>query len=183
MNKRKLHLNNIEQPENLHQDLVATINLVYAPLKLKHSCLFKEVESEEYGAYTFCLDEYSVRFRVAKTTPTKPGHFVTLWKRNGIGPIEPYDMNDPVDFFVICTRKDNHFGQFVFPKYVLQKHDIVSTNHEGGKRAIRVYAPWEKSLNRQAQKTQNWQSEYFLDISQDKTINTKRIQQLYSSGS
>jgi hypothetical protein len=37
-----------------------------------------EAESAEYGAYTFELNDLSVRFRVAKITPTKIGQFVTL---------------------------------------------------------------------------------------------------------
>jgi hypothetical protein len=28
------------------------------------------------------------------------------------------------------------------------KHDVISIKGEGGKHAIRVYPPWEKSLNR-----------------------------------
>lgn len=185
MNKEQLGSNSFKsqisaQPENLHQDLITTINLVYSPINFKHTSILKEVESEKYGAYAFQLNGKFIRFRVAKTTPTKVGQFVTLWKRNGDGPIQPYDMNDQVDFFVICTRKDNQFGQFVFPKSVLHQHDIVSINNDGGKRAIRVYPTWEKTLNRQAQKTQNWQMKYFLDISNEHSIDLTRVQQLYS---
>lgn len=122
----------------------------------------------------------TIRFRIAKTTPTKVGQFVTLWKREEKSPIQPYDINDPFDFFVISTRKDNQFGQFIFPKSVLCEHDIVSVNGKGGKRAIRVYPPWEKSLNKQAQKTQHWQVNYFLDISSEKSLDRDRILQLYS---
>ncbi|WP_454193303.1 MepB family protein [Paenibacillus sp. Marseille-Q7038] len=34
----------------------------------------------------------------------------------------PYDVCDPTDFFVISTRQDKHFGQFVFPKTNLGEH-------------------------------------------------------------
>lgn len=105
---------------------------------------------------------------------------MTLWKRLGNSPIQPYDMDDSIDFFVICARKENHFGQFVFPKFALLKHDVISIKGKGGKRAIRVYPPWEKSLNRQAQKTQNWQIEYFLNISKDNSIDYNRVKKLYS---
>lgn len=171
---------NENQLTDIPQDLVATIKLIYVPTDLKYSRLIKEIESEEYGAYSFQLNELIIRFRIAKTTPTKVGQFVTLWKRAGKGPIQPYDINDPFDFFVISTRKDNQFGQFIFPKSVLCKHDIVSVNGEGGKRAIRVYPPWEKSLNKQAQKSQNWQVKYFLDMSSAKSLDLDRILQLYS---
>ena len=146
----------------MNKELNTIIDLIYTPMNFKISQLSKEAESEEYSAYSFHLNQLSIRFRVAKTTPTKVGQFVTLWKRVGNGPIQPYDISDQVDIFVICTRKDgNHFGQFIFPKSILLKHNIMSNDNKGGKRAIRVYPPWEKSLNKQAQKTQDWQSKYF----------------------
>ncbi len=165
---------------SIHQDLLITKELLYDICHFKCSNLLREAESIEYGAYTFDLNDFIIRFRIAKITPTKAGHFVVLWKRNENGITEPYDTSDAVDFFVISTRKDNHFGQFVFPKSVLCKHDILSINGEGGKRGIRVYPPWEKTLNRQAQKTQQWQIEYFLGISPDTPIDGARAQMLYA---
>ena len=163
------------------QDLEAVNNLVYIPSNLQWTIPIREAESAEYGAYRFQLNGHSIIFRVAKTTPTKAGQFVTLWKRSGTGPIQPFDVDDAADFFVICVRKDiDHFGQFVFPKAVLHKHNIVSIKGEGGKRAIRVYPPWETSLNAQAQKTQRWQAEYFLNIPTDNVIDTRLVCKLYS---
>lgn len=164
----------------VHHDLLATYNFVYTPCHFKCSQPVMEAESTEYGAYTFQLNDLSIRFRVAKITPTKSGQFVTLWKRAKNGPIQPYDIADPVDFFIICTRKDNHLGQFIFPKHVLRKYDIISVEGKGGKRAIRVYPPWEKTLNRQAQKTQKWQIKYFLDVPENNSIDRDRAQMLYS---
>jgi hypothetical protein len=54
-----------------------------------------------------------VQYRVAKITPTKVGQFVTLWKRVGRGPIQPFELNDPVDMFVVSTRSGPHPGYFV----------------------------------------------------------------------
>ncbi|MEK3849975.1 MepB family protein [Paenibacillus sp. FSL R7-0340] len=56
----------------------------------------------------------------------------------GDGPIQPYDVSDPIDFLVISTRKDSSLRQFVFPKSILIK---LSNKDEGGKRAIRIYPP------------------------------------------
>ncbi|WP_261808054.1 MepB family protein [Paenibacillus sp. N3.4] len=125
------------------------------------------------------MNALSIRFRVARITPTKLGQFVTLWERIGNGPIQPYDVSDPVDFFVISARKGSAFGQFVFPKAVLCDQDIVSNKGKGGKRAIRVYPPWDNPTSRQAQKTQKWQLEYFLEIPVDTPIDYVRVQKLY----
>lgn len=121
-----------------------------------------ESESLEYDACKYHLDNFSVLFRTAKITPTKIGQFVTIWKRIGNGPIQPYDETDPIDLFVIATRMGENFGHFVFPKSVLRKRDIVSVNGKGGKRGIRVYPPWDTPASQQAQKTQDWQLEYFV---------------------
>lgn len=95
---------------SIHPDLLATRDLVYNLNEFKCSQPQMEPESSEYGGYIFELNGLSIRFRVAKITPTKIGQFVTLWKRIGKGPIQPYDLSDPVEFFVISTRKDNYFG-------------------------------------------------------------------------
>ncbi|OMD02861.1 MepB family protein [Paenibacillus sp. FSL R5-0636] len=104
---------------------------------------------------------------------------MTLWERIGDHPIQPYDISDPADLFVISTRNGNHFGQFIFPKAVLGEQDILSAKGEGGKRAFRVYPPWDNPTSRQAQKTQTWQSEYFLDIPVNKPVDYLRAQALY----
>jgi hypothetical protein len=61
-----------------HHDLLTAKDLVYNPCRFKCSQPIMEAESAEYGAYTFELNDLSVRFRVAKITPTKIGQFVTL---------------------------------------------------------------------------------------------------------
>ncbi|MCD6039996.1 MAG: MepB domain containing protein [Gammaproteobacteria bacterium] len=165
----------------LPQDFIEAKNRIYDPCGMECSQPIMEKESAEYGACTFKLNNFSVRFGVSKITPTKIGQFVTLWKRIGNSPIQPYDISDPFDFFIISTRKDDYFGQFIFPKSVLCKQAVLSVGEEGGKRAIRVYPPWDIALNRQAQKTQKWQLEYFLEVSQDKEIDRARVKMLYSS--
>lgn len=164
----------------VHPDLLTTNDLVYVPTGFQYASLMQEAESIEYGAYAFQLNDFSIRFRTAKITPKKAGQFVTLWKRIDSGPIQPYDIEDRIDFFVICTRQANHFGQFVFPKSILLKHGVISVNGQGGKRAMRVYPPWNKLLNQQAQKTQNWQLPYFLDTPSDKRVDFDRIKKLYA---
>ncbi|MBP9726762.1 MAG: MepB family protein [Gammaproteobacteria bacterium] len=152
---------------------------LYDLYPFKFSELILENESTEYGACSFKLDSFKIKFRSAKITPTKVGQFVTLWKRLKNGPIQPHDILDDIDFFVISTRKENNFGQFVFSKSVLCEQGILSNSNQKGKLAIRVYPPWDISLNKQAQKTQAWQLKYFLEISENKPIDFEQAKKLF----
>jgi hypothetical protein len=156
-------------------DLLVAKELIYD--KYHHKCSFpiKEKESSEYGAYTFEINTFPVKFRTAKITATKIGQFVTLWKRIDKGPIQPFDFTDPIDLVIINTRKDDRLGQFIFPKSVLCEQGIISTSKIEGKRAIRVYPPRDIKTNKQAQKTQKWQLEFFLEIPFDKKIDLDRV--------
>lgn len=165
--------------QSLHQDLIDTENLIYKPAQLRHSTLILETESTDYGACHFEMNNFKIRFRAARKTPKKNGLFVTLWKRIGSGPIQPYDIADPVDFFVISTRNNESFGQFVFPKSVLLEKNIFSQGGNGGKRGIRVYPSWDKPTSKQVQKTQTWQLRYFLEVPINEPVDHDRIKMLY----
>ncbi|MFI9255481.1 MepB family protein [Streptomyces sp. NPDC053069] len=150
----------------LHADLLAAKALVFDPSGFACSLPVPEPESAEYAACAFTLDGRSVRFRVAKTTPAKVGQFVTVWQRSEQGPIRPFDASDGVDLFVVSSRDDDGFGQFVFPREVLCERNIVSRGGSGGKRGFRVYPPWVTTANRQARSTQAWQVNYFFNLGQ-----------------
>lgn len=137
---------------------------IYESTVLICTNIFPELESQEYGACSFKLDNKLIKFRKAKVTPTKVGQFVTFWKRIGSGPIEPYDLSDEFDFLIVSVCKDKQVGQFVFSKTVLYKYGVISSNKIGGKRAIRVYPPWDVTDNSQAKKTQDWQINYFVEV-------------------
>ena len=154
-------------------------SLVYTPCGFDFSSLLIEKESSEYGACTFTLNGLSICFRVAKITPIKIGQFVTIWKRIGKSPIQPFDLSDSIDFFVISVKQESFLGQFVFPKSVLCEKGIVSKNGKGGKRAIRVYPPWDNAISPQAKKTQKWQLEYFLEMPQNQPIDSLQVRMLY----
>ncbi|MFD4141758.1 MepB family protein [Streptomyces sp. NPDC058572] len=163
----------------VHSDVLAAKVLVYDPCGFICSQPVPEAESAEYAAHEFTLDGLAVRFRAAKTTPTKVGQFVTVWKRFPGGPIQPFDATDPVDLFVISSRDDQHFGQFVFPMDALRRHGVVSENGSGGKRAFRVYPPWVTTTNRQAGSAQAWQLDHFLHLHQDRPVHSARAKELY----
>jgi hypothetical protein len=161
------------------RDLLLVAKHVFAPIGLTCSKVELEPESREYGAAMLELGQLSARFRVAKITPTKVGQFVTLWKRIGRGPIQPFDETDPIDVVVIHCRTDQQSRQFVFPKAVLCQRDVFSRNSKGGKRAICVYPPWDRPTSQQAARTQSWQREYFMEMPEDRPVDFARARALY----
>lgn len=136
-----------------------------------------EPESAEYAAHTLTLDGRPAVFRVAKTTPTKVGQFVTLWQRSKEGPIRPFDTHDGVALFVVQAGTGAGLGQFVFPVDELIRRGVVSVDGKGGKRAIRVYPPDVVTTSDQARRTQKWQCRYF--VAQGAPVT--RVQELYSA--
>lgn len=161
------------------KDLLIAKELIYDKCGFKSTEPLAEVESAEYGACSFKMNSKHIIYRVAKTTPTKIGQFVTLWKRSKDGPIIPFDISDEVDFFIISTKDEGHFGQFIFPKFVLNQKGIISTNNKGGKRAIRIYPPWSNPISKQAKKTQAWQLEYFIEIVKNKLVDIAQVKRLF----
>lgn len=159
--------------------LLKSYELIYKPLDLNCTRPISDDESKLYAAYDFSLNHLKIKFRVGKSTPTKIGHFVTLWKRIGKNPIQPYDAQDQIDLIVICVQENENIGQFIFPKSILVSQDIFSSSDKGGKRAIRIYAPWIKTENLQAAKSQKWQTKYFLNLSDTKNIDMERAKTLY----
>jgi hypothetical protein len=163
----------------LPSDLLILKEFVFDHLGFESGPVVPEGESAEYGACSFQLNKLAVRFRAAKITPTKTGQFVTFWKRTEAGPIAPYEEADDIDLFLVTTRKGECFGHFVFPKSALCKHGILTSNGKEGKRAIRVYPPWDETTSRQAKKTQQWQLEFFLEIHPGQGPDTGLANRLY----
>jgi len=152
---------------------------VYEKSGLKMSDFQTETESKEYDACRFELNGRKIISRNSNITPKKVGQFVTFWKRNGNGPIEPFEENDQIDFYAVNVRTENEFGQFVFPKSVLIKKGIISTEKKEGKRAFRVYPSWDNANNKQAERTQKWQLDYFYEITD--STNFHKVSELYGT--
>ncbi|OMQ10072.1 MepB family protein [[Flexibacter] sp. ATCC 35103] len=163
--------NNWNDQKSLPEDLIIAKELVYDCCNFDITEPQPETESTDYNAYHFYLNGKYIYYRTAKITPTKTGQFVTLWKRNKNGIIEPFDFSDAIDFVIISVRKNDLFGQFIFPKNILLEKSIFSTATKEGKRATRVYPPWDETTSKQAQKTQQWQLDYFYAISPDLDFN------------
>lgn len=163
----------------MNLELTEIKNKVYDRNALQLSKFVSETEGKEYEACRFELNGLRIICRNAKITPKKVGQFVTFWKRNKDGITEPLNISDRFDFYVINVRKGQMHGQFVLPKSVLIEKGIVSTSKKGGKRGFRVYPPWDSLTNKQAERTQKWQLDYFYAI--DSTTDFKRVNDLYSA--
>ncbi|MGE8433583.1 MepB family protein [Chryseobacterium joostei] len=148
---------------------------VFQPLGLEYSNAEEDRECGEYSGFNFKLNHLKIKFRISKITPTKTGQFVTIWKRNEKRETTPFEASDPIDFYLIASFKDNFSGIFVFPKNILLEKGILSDGKKIGKRGIRVYPSWDEVKSKQAQKTQEWQTRYFLELSQE---NDKMRQQV-----
>lgn len=135
---------------------------LYMPCRLTPHAICEEVQNAAYGAGRFCFGETSIRFRVAKATPTKLGQFVVIWEKDQQGKNQSFSEETAMDLLVVNTFTDlNRFSQFVFPKEVLKQHKILQTGTIKGKMAIRVYLIWDKLTSEQAIATQKRQLYYF----------------------
>ena len=164
----------------IHSDLKTVKELVYDKCGIDLTDFKQNLESVEYGACSFGLNGKKIQHRVSKITPTKTGQFVTIWKRNKNGITEPFDISDDMDFIIITSKSGKNLGQFIFPKSVLADKGIITKNGKEGKRGIRVYPPWDIATNRQAEKTRDWQTKYFLTIREDNSTDLDLIRKLFS---
>lgn len=175
----------VKQAQWLPNALVFAVENIYRPagLKLTTQCDIEE-ESAEYGAYRFGLENLSVVFRIAKTTPTKIGQFVALWQRPTLGAkIRPFDIEDEIDYVIICANDEKdpkNCGQFIFSQKVLIQQNILSNHGRGGKLSFRLYPPWVKTTAKIAMKTQAWQLNYFLPLLKNEAVDYALVRKFFS---
>ena len=171
----------------IETNLTSTLKFIKEQLYDKCGLRFKNLkahlESADYGACSFQLNGKRVEHRLSKITPTKTGQFVTLWKRNSLGKTEPFAISDGIDFVVITSKSGSKAGQFIFPVAVLAEKGIISQKDKKGKLGIRVYPCWDRPTSRQAQATQNWQTNFFVTIEQDDTTNLDRVKKIINGHS
>lgn len=150
---------------------------VYKPNDLTIKNIQEAAQNSEYGAGIFRLNSKSIRFRVAKVTPNKKGQFVAIWEKDKDNKNQAFSNTNATDLLVINTfASNNRFGQFIFPKEILLKHNILKTVSSKGKMAIRVYPSWDILDSKQAIATQAWQLPYFIDL---RNANSLHIRSFY----
>jgi len=162
----------------LPNELKNAKRLIYDNCGLTLTNLKLNTESLEYEACSFELNSKKIQYRLSKITPKKTGQFVTIWKRNKDGITEPFNISDDLDFIIIAAKREDNFGHFIFPKSILADKGIITTNTNEGKRGIRVYTPWDNVTNKQAEKTQIWQTKYFFIIDNVNTTSVDSIRKL-----
>ncbi len=150
-------------------------------LKTNFSNLTEDEEAKKYSGFNFQVEKLNFKFRKAKITPKKIGQFVTLWKRNSSNESEPFNESDNFNFYIIVSEENEKYGFFLFPRNELIKRQILTTSSKEGKRGFRVYPSWVKTKNKQAEKTQTWQTQYFFDFTEENIENQKRLTQILTS--
>lgn len=135
-------------------------------------------ECLEYLGCSFKLDDLKVKYRQAKLTPKKVGLFVTLWKRNAENKTEPFSVNDSFDFYIIAAKQEDHFGFFIFSIDILSEESILTNSKKEGKRGFRIYPDWTETENNQATKTKVWQTNYFINCSENNYIISRKLNNL-----
>ncbi|MBE5672741.1 MepB family protein [Staphylococcus sp. SS35] len=125
--------------------------------------IIEEKYNKEYEALTFNYKEMIYKSRLAKKTPNKSGYFVTCWTKNEDNYNRPYKIDEFADYLIVAVIDDELNGYFLFPKEVLVEKGILASSKYQGKMAFRVYPTWCNDLNQTAQRTQNWQCNYFFE--------------------
>lgn len=136
-----------------------------------------ELQNEEYEGATFKLATLTYRSRLAKKTPNKKGYFVVFWEKENQNKNQAYSLKDSADKLIVTILDDQDKGQFIFPKQLLFDKGILKSEQTQGKMGIRVYPNWVVDLNKTAERTQQWQTDYFIDLSSD--IDVSRLKELY----
>ena len=150
-------------------------NILFRNSPIEIFDLVEDKEAKDYAGCDFKTAHFNIKFRKAKITPKKNGQFVTLWKRNSNNETQPLDESDNVDFLIIVTEENNNYGFFLFPKNELLKRQILSRKQKEGKRGFRVYPSWTKTESKQAEKTQSWQTHYFVEVTSEFIDHQKQI--------
>lgn len=166
---------------NFYNTLAYITDAFYAPARFTVDSVREEPQNAEYGAGWFQLNTRSVRFRVAKITPTKTGQFVVFWEKDAEQKNRAFAYMDAPDILVIHTFHpfSGECGQFVFPKDVLRMHGVLADKDTPGKMAMRVYPDWDTVTNKQASAAQKWQLPYFSRVAPMNDQHMQALSRLY----
>ncbi|QIM18595.1 MepB family protein [Leucobacter coleopterorum] len=120
-----------------------------------------EEQRGEYESGLVAMNGEQWRIRTARVTPTKPGAFVAVWKRDENGETRPFAREEAEAGLLLFVEDGDQFGVFRFSAAHLEELGITSSATKPGKRGFRVYPSWCTGLNPQASRTQAAQSRAF----------------------
>lgn len=123
-----------------------------------------EEQQSDYEAGMIRINGALWRLRTARVTPTKPGAFVAVWRRDATGTTRPFPADDPAHGLMAFVEERDRFGVFQFPAPELLRLGVTSSALQPGKRGFRLYPEWCTGLNPQALRTQKAQSTAFTAL-------------------
>lgn len=155
------------------------IENIYTPNNMEISNILEEKQNSKYSALTFNINNISARFRISNTTPTKSGQFVAFWQKNTYLSNEAFYYENAPDILIVTCIDNNNLGQFIFPKDILLRENILKSKNTSGKMGLRIYPTWDVPTTKQGLQSQKWQCEYFIDLSNLKNISKEKLIYLY----
>jgi len=157
--------------ESLFRDIMNEVG------SIENFVLKREDQNSEYEGLLLIINKHVYRSRLAKLTPKKKGYFVAFWEKDTEGINQAYSYENSPEKLIVSVIDNERRGQFIFPKKVLLKYGILKSPKQKGKMALRVYPSWVTELNKNATRTQSWQLEYFIDLSDNLEI--EKLKKLY----
>lgn len=124
-----------------------------------------EEQNSDYESGVARIGKEQWRIRTARITPTKPGAFVAVWKRDEGGSTRPFTADESMSGLLVFAEEQERFGVFQFTTAHLISLGCVSSELHPGKRGFRVYPAWCTDLNPQASRTQRAQGAAFSELS------------------
>lgn len=123
-----------------------------------------EEQNSDYESGVAHIGKEQWRIRTARITPTKPGAFVAVWKRDEGGSTRPFTADESLSGLLVFVAEQERFGVFQFTTAHLTTLGYARSELHPGKRGFRLYAPWCSDLNPQASRTQRAQAAAFFEL-------------------
>jgi hypothetical protein len=105
--------------KNFYNALSYVDKLLYAPNNLTITAIQEEAQNCEYSAGIFQLNSKSIRFRVAKITPTKIGQFVAFWEKDQDNKNQAFSYEKATDLKQPLQKKKWQLGFILDGKFLL----------------------------------------------------------------
>ena len=148
---------------------------IFEPLGILYSTPLVNTYEHTHRSFTTIINNKRCIISLAEKTAKKTGFFVTFWKKDHNNKSLPYDTKDPLDVLIIIAEEDVHYGVLILSRELLTQKKIVSSASAPGKRGFRIYTDWNRPESRHARITQQWQSQYFLNLSGIRSLHANQM--------